>query len=129
LQREDPQPADEKLELLLAYLLRAGVILAALISAAGLVLLFVRGTNLELRDKNFHGEPERLRTLHGVLMGALALRPRACMQLGLLILVATPIARVALSVIGFALERDRLYTVITLFVLGLLVAGLLGVLA
>jgi uncharacterized membrane protein len=118
-----------KLDVLLGRLLRAGVSLAASVSAAAMVLLFVRGTSFQVRDQTFHGEPANLRTLRGILAGALALEPKPAMQLGLMILVATPIARVMSSAIGFALERDRFYVVITLLVLGLLLAGLLGVTA
>jgi uncharacterized membrane protein len=44
--------------------------------------------------------------------------------LGLLLLIATPVARVAFSVIGFALEKDWMYVVITLIVLALLIYSL-----
>lgn len=53
-----------------------------------------------------------------------ALQPLAVTQLGLLVLIATPVARVAFSVVGFALERDRLYVAITLAVLCVLLASL-----
>ena len=53
-----------------------------------------------------------------------ALEPLAIAQLGLLTLLATPVARVAASVIGFALERDRLYTAITAAVLLILVTSI-----
>jgi uncharacterized membrane protein len=46
-------------------------------------------------------------------------------QLGLLLLIATPVARVAVAIVGFALERDRLYTVISLIVLLILLASLI----
>jgi uncharacterized membrane protein len=52
------------------------------------------------------------------------LEPLAICQLGLLVLLATPVARVAASVVGFALERDRLYTAITLTVLAILLASI-----
>ena len=53
-----------------------------------------------------------------------SLEPAAIVQLGLLTLLATPVARVATSVVGFALERDRLYTVITLAVLLILLTSI-----
>jgi uncharacterized membrane protein len=53
-----------------------------------------------------------------------SLEPAAISQLGLLTLLATPVARVATSVVGFALERDRLYTAITLAVLLILLASI-----
>jgi uncharacterized membrane protein len=54
----------------------------------------------------------------------MALDPAAIIQLGLLILIATPVARVAFSVFAFAQERDWLYVVVTLIVLGLLLYSL-----
>jgi uncharacterized membrane protein len=53
-----------------------------------------------------------------------SLEPLAISQLGLLALLATPVTRVAASVVGFALERDRLYTAITLAVLAVLLASI-----
>jgi uncharacterized membrane protein len=53
-------------------------------------------------------------------------RSESLIQLGLLMLMATPVARVALSVVAFALERDRTYVAITLVVLTGLVASLAG---
>jgi uncharacterized membrane protein len=47
-------------------------------------------------------------------------------QIGILLLIATPILRVAFSLIGFALERDRKYVMITAIVLTLLLCGLIG---
>jgi uncharacterized membrane protein len=52
------------------------------------------------------------------------LEPLAISQLGLLALLATPVTRVAASVIGFALEGDRLYTAITLAVFAILLASI-----
>ena len=46
------------------------------------------------------------------------------MQFGLLLLIATPVARVAMAVVGFALERDRLYVVVSLIVLTVLLLSL-----
>jgi uncharacterized membrane protein len=53
-------------------------------------------------------------------------RGRGLIQLGLLFLIATPIARVAFSIVGFAIERDRMYVVFTLIVLAILLYSLLG---
>jgi uncharacterized membrane protein len=47
-------------------------------------------------------------------------------QLGLLLLIATPIVRVALSIVGFTIERDYLYVGFTAVVLVILLYSLLG---
>ena len=54
------------------------------------------------------------------------LRTAAIIQFGLLLLIATPIARVAVSLIGFALERDRTYVVVTSIVLAILIYSVVG---
>jgi uncharacterized membrane protein len=72
----------------------------------------------------FKGEPTDLRTVSGIVEDALAFRGRGLIQLGLLILIATPVARVAFSVVAFALEGDRLYVVITLIVFAVLMFSL-----
>jgi uncharacterized membrane protein len=74
----------------------------------------------------FHGVPVGLNTIHGILAGALALDSRAIIQLGLLLLIATPIARVALSLFAFAKQRDSTYVVITAIVLGILLWSFSG---
>ena len=72
----------------------------------------------------FQGEPSTLRNLHDILAGAATLQSRWVIQLGLLLLIATPIARVAFSLVAFAVQGDRLYVIITAIVLGVLVYSL-----
>ena len=67
-----------------------------------------------------------MRTISGILHEALVLSGRGLIQLGLLILIATPIARVAFSFFAFLYQRDWLYVVVTLMVLGLLLYSLVG---
>jgi uncharacterized membrane protein len=67
-----------------------------------------------------------LRTVSGIFHEALALHGPGLIQFGLLILIATPIARVAFSVVAFLYQGDWTYVVVTLVVLGLLVYSLLG---
>jgi len=65
-------------------------------------------------------------SISGVIQSVINGRGRGLIQLGLLLLIATPIARVAFSVVGFAIERDRLYVGFTLIVLAVLLYSLLG---
>ena len=74
----------------------------------------------------FQGEPENLRTVSGIFSEAKAFHGRGLIQLGLLVLIATPIARVTFSVFAFFYQRDWKYVVFTLIVLGLLLYSLLG---
>ena len=74
----------------------------------------------------FRGEPSEFRTIPGVIHSVINGRGRGLIQLGLLLLIATPIARVAFSIVGFAIERDRMYVAFTLIVLAVLLYSLLG---
>jgi uncharacterized membrane protein len=74
----------------------------------------------------FHGEPADLRQVKGVLSDAFSGDGLGIMQLGLLLLIATPVARVAFSLAAFAVQRDRLYVVVTLTVLAVLTFSMAG---
>src|SRR5215469_2648445 len=100
---------DQKIEVIIANLLRIGVISAASIVLAGGAVFLVRHGTAPARYASFAGEPSNLTHWRGILHAAFALRARGIIQLGLLILIATPVARVAFSVAAFALERDWLY--------------------
>jgi uncharacterized membrane protein len=70
------------------------------------------------------GSPGHFPTAPGeILRAAVAGKPYAIIELGILVLIATPALRVALSVGFFISERDRFYVVITLLVLAVLVAS------
>jgi uncharacterized membrane protein len=117
---------DKQVELLIGTLLRVGVIVAASVAAIGGVW-FLASHGADGTDfATFRGEPASLRTLTGIVTGALGLRSQAVVQLGLLLLIAVPIFRVAVSIIAFAAERDWLYCVVTLLVLAVLLFSLLG---
>src|SRR4051794_7059804 len=119
--------SDDEIELLLGNLLRAGVLIAAAVVLVGGVLYLKKYGRMPPHYREFAAEPEDLRHVPGILRAAAALRPRGLIQFGLLLLIATPVARVAFSLVAFVLQRDRLYTAITLFVLTLLVLSLAGV--
>jgi uncharacterized membrane protein len=116
---------DQRLENIIGNLLRCGVLAAALIVLAGGVLFLAQHGGAHADYSQFQSEPENLRTLGGIFQTAFHGDPRGIMQLGLLLLIATPIARVLFSVLGFALERDPLYVVLTLIVFAILMYSLL----
>ena len=117
---------DQRLDELMGELLRTGVLLAALVVLVGGVVYLTRHGMAVTNYQVFRGEPSELCTISGILHEALALRGRGLIQLGLLILIATPVARVAFSFFAFLYQRDWLYVVVTLMVLGLLLYSLLG---
>ncbi len=118
--------SDHRVEQIIGRLLQLGVLAAATVVILGGVPLLLRHGGDVADFHRFRAEPSALRTVGGILHGAVALDPRAVVQLGLLLLIATPVARVALTLVAFLLQRDRLYVAITAFVLVLLLYGLLG---
>lgn len=123
----DPEE-EHRIELALAWLLRAGVIVAAGLVLFGGILYLKRDGGLHPDYARFTGEPSNLQHPLGVLAQALALRPLGLIQLGVLVLLATPVVRVGFSLLAFAREKDRTYVALTAVVLGVLLLSLLGVL-
>jgi uncharacterized membrane protein len=117
---------DQRVEEIIGNLLRYGVLLAALVVLFGAVLYLTHNSHSHPDYRMFRGEPSDLRHVRGILRDTAALRGRGVIQLGLLLLIATPVARVAFSIIAFALQRDRMYVVITSIVLIVLVYSLTG---
>ncbi len=116
---------DQRIEDVVGNLLRAGVTLAASVVFIGAVVYLVRHGLSPVEYRVFRGEPADLRTVRGIFHDTFALRGRGIIQLGLLLLIATPVARVAFSIFGFAEERDHMYVVFTTAVLGILLYSLL----
>ena len=118
-------PSDYAIEQLVGRLLQIGVLVSAIITAIGGVMLLSRhGTEVPSYNV-FKGEPPSLATLGGIIQGAATLDARAIIQLGLLLLIATPVMRVAFTLVAFLMQRDRKYVFITAIVLTLLLYGLL----
>ena len=117
---------EQKLEDMIAHLLRAGVVGAAMIVIGGAIPYLGSNAWTRVDYHTFHGEPESLRSVHGAIRYAFLGDARGIMQLGLLLLIATPIARVVLSAVAFAVERDRMYVLFTLIVLAVLMYSLFG---
>lgn len=125
--------ADQRLELVIAMLLRIGVAAAALLVAAGGILA-LRHPDLPAPSYSvFHapGTPEAATAGHVAIHSITSIFRNlkdgsglSIIALGLLVLIATPIARVVFALVGFARERDALYTVISLLVLAILIFSL-----
>jgi uncharacterized membrane protein len=111
---------------ILGNLLRSGVLLSAVVVLSGACVYLSRHAHEHADYRVFRSEPSEFRTIPGVIRSIVAGRGQGLIQLGLLLLIATPIARVAFSIVGFAIERDRLYVVFTVIVLAILLFSLLG---
>ena len=117
---------DQKIEEIIGGLLRTGVTISAAVVLLGAAVYLVRH-GLEPADyRIFHGEPSDYRSLLAIIRSAFTGHGRGIIQLGLLILIATPVVRVAFGIWGFAAERDRLYVIFTGVVLIILLYSLLG---
>ncbi len=117
---------DKRIENILGNMLRAGVGLSAAIVFCGAVIYLSRHGHAPASYRVFEGEPSDLHSLHGIARDAMTLNGRGIIQLGLLFLIATPVARVIFSIFGFAEERDGLYVFFTVIVLGILLFSLVG---
>ncbi|MGE5326115.1 MAG: DUF1634 domain-containing protein [Deltaproteobacteria bacterium] len=99
-------------EIAIARVLRVGAFLSTLIMLAGVLLLVFRGRASDAAGVHFV-------TLRELLPKLVRLNPEAVTELGVLLLLMTPVARIVISVIGFAMERDLKYVLISLAVLGI----------
>lgn len=116
--------SDYDVQQAIGSVLRVGVVLAAIVTAFGGALLLVQHGGGPVEQTTFHGVPAFLQSIAGIVHEALAFNGAAIAQLGLLLLIATPVARVAFTLVAFAIQRDRTYVVITSIVLALLVYAL-----
>jgi uncharacterized membrane protein len=127
LRRPEPRSwYDERIENIIAQLLRAGVLLAALVVIGGAIPYLGFHPRARVGYRVFHDEPPQLKTVYGIVSAAFSGNVLAVIQLGLLLLIATPIARVMFSVFAFAFEGDRMYVAFTLIVLAVLLYSLFG---
>ncbi len=109
--------SDFKMEQIIGNLLRTGVLIAVAFVFAGAVIYLIRHSSEMPAYHVFRGEPSALTSFTGSLGEARTLSGRGVIQVGLFLLVLTPIARVVFSLVGFLIERDRLYVVVTFIVL------------
>jgi uncharacterized membrane protein len=122
-----PQPwNDQQMDRIIGMILRVGVLISALVVLTG-GFFYLRHYGFNVPEYGiFQGEPADLRNISGILQDTLAFRARGIIQFGLLLLIATPVVRVSFSIIGFALQRDKAYVMVTLIVLALLLFSLTG---
>jgi len=117
---------EERLDQIMAVLLRSGVLLAAGLVFAGGIIFVMRHPMPATNYRVFQGEPQELRTILGIIKEAAKFHGRGLIQLGLLVLIATPVARVVFSVFAFVYQKDWIYVAITLMVLALLSYSFFG---
>ena len=122
--RSRPKP---DMNVVISDVLKYGVLASAIIIGLGVLILFLNtpqsfpSTTSELLAMNY-GKPTL--ALSQLLSGVASANPVYVIELGLIVLLATPVARVAASVLMYAMEKDKMYVAITLFVLIVLLFGL-----
>lgn len=120
----DLSPGEHRFELLIGTLLRVGVILSAIVVLIGGILYLLHNGSAPPTVHVFAGEPSALRTIPGIVASAIHRDGRGVIALGLLLLVATPVARVAFTLITFIHQRDWTFVLITAIVLAALLSTL-----
>jgi uncharacterized membrane protein len=117
---------EEQIQEIIGNLLRSGVLLSAGITLLGGILYLFQYGNAHPGYHVFRGEPSDLRNVSGIFRDLFSFRSRGIIQFGLLLLMATPVARVAFSIFVFALQRDVVYIAVTLLVLTALICSIAG---
>ena len=112
--------SDRRIEQVIGTLLQAGVLLSATVVLAGGVWLLIEWGRESPNYRHFQPIDVVLRTPAGIIASLRHPDPRSLIQFGLLLLIATPVARVVLSLAAFVLQRDRVYVTVTLVVLAVL---------
>lgn len=115
---------DRRIQQVIGTLLQVGVLLSAAVVLTGGIWLLVERGNGKPEYRRFRPIDPSLRTPAGVITSLRQRNPQSAIQFGLLLLIATPVARVILSLVAFAFQRDRVYVVVTLVVLAVLVYSL-----
>ncbi|MDD5045307.1 MAG: DUF1634 domain-containing protein [Candidatus Omnitrophica bacterium] len=118
--------ARHDMEMVIGNVLRAGVIIAAMVVLSGGTIFLWRHGYAVPNYKIFQREPVELSSIWGIIQTSLEGHGRGFIQLGLLLLIATPVTRVALSIFEFARQRDKVYVAVTSIVLCILLYSLFG---
>ncbi|HEY2040855.1 MAG TPA: DUF1634 domain-containing protein [Edaphobacter sp.] len=123
---------DKQLQKLIGFTLRSGVMVAVIVGLLGGVVFLSTHYRDAVSFHTFTGAQSIFASPKSIVHEAFqpqahdtVNRGLAIAQIGIICLLLTPIIRVALSIIGFALERDGIYVVITAVVLATLTCSML----
>jgi uncharacterized membrane protein len=111
---------DLRMEIAIGHMLRVGVTTAAIIVLAGAILYLAHAAGPAPNYRVFHGEVSSPLNLAPVFDGIRNWKSDSIIQLGILVLIATPIVRVLFCVVGFAAQKDSLYVAVSGTVLAVL---------
>jgi len=125
----EPIPGGHPMEIWISYVLRIGVLTAGAIILVGLAWFLIAGspsgpkTLNDVIGSGGHGIVVSPRT---IVSGIAAANPTAIIQLGVLVLILTPMMRVLMTVFLFFAQRDMIFVAVTVIVFAVLVFGLVG---
>ena len=118
---------NKKMQQLIGSTLRVGVMTACCIAILGGIYYLISHGSESIHDYyKFHGEPTTLTSLTGIFTGLFQFQAANWIQLGVLVLMLTPITRIILSLVDFAHQRDWLYVGITTIVFLVILSNSLG---
>ncbi len=117
---------DRDIQSIIGWVLRIGVVTSICIVFIGGVIYLSRHGSSIADYHTFKGVPLFVQDTRGIIHGILTGRGRAIIQAGIILLIATPVIRVAFSAVGFIIEKDHLYTALTLIVLSIIVFSMLS---
>jgi uncharacterized membrane protein len=116
---------DTDMQLIIGWILRGGVAVSmAVVVVGGIVFIYRHGESVP-DFRSFKGTPGFINSPKKVFESAFQLRGLAIIQLGIALLIATPILRVVFAAAGFILEKDRLYTLISVIVLLVIIISMI----
>ena len=117
-------PDDQRFGVIIGRVLQAGVLAAATLVAVGAVMMLRQSASAPVAWTTF--TPGALTSIRSIAEGIRAMTPASIVMLGILVLIATPIARVLFTLAAFVAARDRLYAALSAIVLAILLVGLLA---
>lgn len=120
---------DRDMQLIMGNLLRIGVLLSMTVVFIGGVIYLIGFGQQKADYSEFIMDDAGFFSLESIWAGILDLNGKAIIQLGILLLIFTPISRVILAVISFFIERDYLYVLIGLMILSIILFSLSNKLA
>jgi uncharacterized membrane protein len=117
---------DYDMQQLIGQVLRYGVLISGIVAIiGGIWYLYQYGSGIP-HYTVFNGEPAGYTSLTGILKGLGQGSAKEIIQLGVVILIATPILRIGFSLVAFVFEKDKLYVAITLLVLSIILFSMFG---
>lgn len=124
--KENKKITDYDMEQLIGQVLRYGVVISGTVAIIGGIWYLIQQGSGIANYTVFNGEPAGFTSLTGIIKGLGQGSANEIIQLGVVILIATPIIRIVFSLASFILEKDRMYIIITLIVLLIILFSMFG---